>query len=235
LALLKASGTTFLGWLLGKALDVLVPPTLGGVRQVISAPWFQPLLAALGLALGLLWAAWPWLAPHLRRLGSKASPVRGEVVLFELISPTNHPEMYANREPKALEKAIAYGSAFDVGLHIENNGKPSRLRGWRFRVDLDGESHSPSLVEADAWPPPQAWQRLFPDTISLPTVEATYLHRGKVYPVYFRLRFMSPDYSTFPRRDALVVSATDNFGRVATFRARDDHAAFEKYSSIPNS
>ncbi len=93
-------------------------------------------------------------------------------------------------------------------------------------------------MEASAWPPPDAWHKLFPHATTLTTAEAAYFDPGKVYVVYCRVRVMSflgAAYQSYLKFDSLEVSATDNRGRIATFRIRKDQDAFQNSASTPNS
>jgi len=239
----KVLGPGVAAWAVAKVLDLLLAAfgVVGGVLvDFLRSPNGPYCFMAAGLVGGIAWASWPAASLRLRSLSaaakSKASDVRGEIALFELITVANHPELYSQPNPNAIQNALRFGSPFDVGLHIDNRGKPTRLRDWKFHIDTSPDGpHVTPVAEPSAWPPPGAWHKLFPDAITLTSAEAAYLKPDKVYVVYFRLRIPSPDYRSFPRPDSITVSATDNFGRVATFRARDDHAAFQNSASIPNS
>lgn len=206
----------------------------GWLAAVPVAPLWQDVAAAL-LVLTVLFLGAAYLLPLLPKRGMLAaephtpvgkSGVRGEIVLFEPVTTAEHPEMYQQSKSEigsAFHRTVKYGDAYDVGLHIENIGKPTRLRDWRFHIRTRGAPEVQCYLETGAWPPPKSWYEQFPGAMTLALAEASYIAPENVYVVYCQVRiksYLDDGQQSLLELDSLEASATDNGGRLATFRIK---------------
>jgi hypothetical protein len=157
----------------------------------------------------------------------RTTRVRGEIVLFQTVTLANHPELYETTEQSTMQDsllaAIKFGPAYDVGLHIENLGSPTRLRYWTFTIKTRGGPDVTCHLKADAWPPPVQWHKLFPTAMPLARAEALYIATEVVYVLYCQVRIKShlDNYQqTFLQLDSFEASAKDNDGQIACFTLR---------------
>lgn len=229
----RATLTGAFAWGTAKLLDYATTaingPSITWLHSSDAALWF----IGFGILVGLSWAvASSRSTDHPTKTSAKnrrGSTVTGEIVLFEQLVAGNHPELYAHPEPDGITKALKYGASFEVGLHIENLGKATRLRDWVFRIETTGGPDVTPVVDPNAWPPPGEWHKNFPLAMTLASVGATYIEPARVYVVYCRVRiksFRGEDYKSYLKLDSFEASATDSEGRTATFRISKNHAAF---------
>ena len=79
-------------------------------------------------------------------------------------------------------------------------------------------------LEPGAWPPPKSWYEQFPGAMTLARAEALYIAPENVYVAYCQVRiksYLDGGQQSFLELDSLEASATDNTGRIATFRIKD--------------
>ncbi len=206
-----------------------------------TPPWLPWLVFILALALLVVvllafvqWADEPrarkLLTPNQEKLRMRSN-VRGEIVLFEISSAGNHPELRDRSRSSAvnsLGEFLKKGGPYDVGLHLEvSAGDPVRLRDWAFSLQtINGDEINCNLDDS-AWPPPKTWHDQFPNAMPLSRVQATFLSSPNVYVVYCRLNIkvhLTLGQGHVEKLDSLRGTATDNAGRRFTFDLQPSRA-----------
>lgn len=204
---------------------------------IFFAPGSEPLPARIGVSMALYCVA-AIVAVHNRSKGRRVDPpsrpiqphegeIRGEIVLFEPATPAEHPEWYgtASKElTSSVLEVVRHGDLYDVALSIENQGKPTRLRDWRFRIMTKGGSEFDCYVDPGAWPPPKSWLEQLPAAMTLMAAEASYFLPERVYVVYCQVHiktYLATDQrSSLLDHDSLEALATDNDGQAVSFKVK---------------